>query len=154
MTRSWRRTLVAAPLCTIVLGMAGCSSPEGPTSGACVEETVFSGQTPVPASTYRVEPITTTRTGRLEVTVDWVSDASIIRAVLTQAPCSVDQFHDDRCNVIFDLFPPPKPLEASTYWLRAGTYDLIIGNFGPTGEIASSMVTLRSTGCSAPGEER
>jgi hypothetical protein len=152
--RSSRPALVVAPLCALALGqMAGCSSPAGPSSGPCIVETVFSGQNEVPASTYLVQPITTTKTGRLEVTVDWVSPANIISTVLAQAPCSLDQFKADHCNVILNLFPPPKPLEASTFWLSAGTYDLIIANFSSAGETASTKVVLRGTGCPAPGEE-
>jgi hypothetical protein len=114
---------------------------------------VFSGQSQIPASTYLVQSFTTTQTSRLDVTVDWVLRTNILSTVLVQAPCSLDQFLDDRCNVIVNLFPPPKPLDASTYWLSAGTFDLIIGNFSPVEETASTKVVLRSTGCTAPGEE-
>jgi len=152
--RRSRRALVAAPLWALALGQAaGCSHPTGPTSGVCTQETVFTGHNPIAESTYLIQPITTDKTGRLELTVDWVLDANIIRMVLTQAPCSLEQFNADQCNVILDLFPPPKPLTASTFWLSAGTYDLILANFGSTREIASTNITLRSTGCPAPGEE-
>jgi hypothetical protein len=153
MTRPRRLPLAVAALCILALGLAGCSSPAGPTTGPCVVETVFSGRAQVAASTFLVQPVTTARTGRLEVTVDWVSPASIVGVVFAQAPCSAEQFRDDHCNVILNLFPPPKPLEASTFWLGPGTYDLVIGNFTAIEESVSMDVTLRSTGCPAPGRE-
>jgi hypothetical protein len=153
-TRSWRRPLVVAPLCALALGQgAGCSNPAGPPTTPCTIETVFSGESQIPANTYIVQSITTPVTGRLAVTVDWVLRTNIVSTVLAQAPCSVDQFLEDRCNVILNLFPPPKPLTASTYWMNAGTYDLILGNFSPTAEIASMRVVLTSTGCPSPGQE-
>ena len=153
-TRSWRRPLVVAPLCALALGQgAGCSNPAGPPTAPCTVETVFSGDQQIPANTYIVQSITTPVTGRLAVTVDWVLRTNIVSTVLAQAPCSVDQFLDDRCNVILNLFPPPKPLTASTFWMNAGTFDLILGNFSPTAETASMRVVLTSTGCPAPGEE-
>jgi hypothetical protein len=154
MTRSWRRPLVVAPLCALALGQgAGCSNPAGPPTTPCTVETVFSGDRQIPANTYIVQSITTSVTGRLAVTVDWVLRTNIVSTVLAQAPCSVEQFLDDRCNVILNLFPPPKPLTASTFWMNAGTYDLILGNFSPTAETASMRVVLTSTGCQVPGQE-
>ena len=154
MISSWRRPLVVAPLCALALGpMAGCSNPAGPTSGPCTEQTVFSDQSPIAANTYLVQSVTAPQTGRLTVTVDWVVPTNILSTVLAQAPCTLEQFLANKCNVILNLFPPPKPLNASTYWLSAGTYDVIIGNFSPVEETASTNVILRSTGCPGPGEE-
>jgi hypothetical protein len=153
MTRSRLRPLVA-PLCALVLGpMSGCSSPSGPPSADCTLETVLSGDRQVPGSTQVIQPFTTPTTGWLHVKVDWVSPDSIIRVVLAQAPCGPDEFRVNGCNVIADLFPPPKPLEESTFWLRPGNYDLILANFTLVEETASTTVTLNSTGCPRPGQE-
>ena len=153
MTRSRLRPLVAI-LCTLVFGQAsGCSSPSGPPSSDCTVETVFSGERQVPGSTQVIQTFTTPRTGWLEVTVDWVSPETILRVVLTQAPCGPDQFRVNGCNVISDLSPPPKPVEMSTFWLRPGTYDLLLANFSPVQETTSTTVILRSTGCPGPGQE-
>jgi len=152
MTRTWRRPLVFGALFTFALGhMAGCSSPAGPTTGPC-EETVFSGQSRIPANTFAVQSITMPQTGRLDVTMDWVLTTDIVSLVLAQAPCSVEQFQDDECNVILNLFPPPKPLVGSTYWLNAGNYDLLLGNFSPVEEIASTNIVFKTTGCGIPAE--
>jgi hypothetical protein len=152
MTPSWRRPLVIASLCILALGpMASCSRPAGPTTGPC-EETVFGGQSRIPANTYVVQSITLPQTGRLDVTLDWVLPTNIVSMTLAQAPCSSDQFQADKCNVILNLFPPPKPLEGSTYWLNAGNYDLLLGNFSPIEEIASTNVVFKTTGCGIPAE--
>ena len=151
MTRSWTRPLVVTALSALALGEASsCSNPAGPVSAPCTRETIFDGRDRVAANTYIAQRITTTTTGRLNVTMDWVLDASVLSLVLTQGPCSVEQFRADECNVISDLFPPPKPLQDSTTWLRPGDYDMIIGNFTSLDEIASIHVEQSSTGCSTP----
>ena len=150
MTRSRLRPVVA-PLCALVLGqMSGCSSPSGPPSAECTVETVFSGDRQVPGSTQVIESFTTPRTGWLHARVDWVSPETIIRVVLAQAPCGPDQFRVNGCNVISDQFPPPKPLEVSSFWLRPGNYDLLLSNFSSGEETVSTVVTLSSTGCPTP----
>lgn len=113
---------------------------------------MFSGQSRIPANTYIVQSITMPQTGRLDVTMDWVLTTDIVSLALAQAPCSVDQFQADECNVILNLFPPPKPLVGSTYWLSAGNYDLLLGNFSPVEEIASTNVVFKTTGCGIPAE--
>jgi hypothetical protein len=140
-------------LCLLALGMADCSSPAGPGSGPCTQETVFSGQDQIAANTYLVQPITTNQTGWLVVTMDWVSPVNIVSLALAQAPCTSNQFQEDHCNVILNLFPPPKPLEGTTFWLNAGSYDLLLGNFSPVAETASTKITLMSVGCPVPGQE-
>ena len=153
MTPSRRRPLVALPLCALALGpLASCSSPEGPTTGPC-EEMVFGGESRIPANTYAVQSITLPETGRLDVTLDWMLTTNIVSLTLAQAPCSSDQFQADKCNVLLNLFPPPKPLEGSTYWLNAGKYDLLLGNFSPVEEIASTHVVFRTTGCQIDSKE-
>jgi hypothetical protein len=111
---------------------------------------VLSGVQRVPGSTQVVQTFTTPRTGRLHVTVDWVSPETIIRVVLAQTPCGPDEFRVNGCNVISDQFPPPKPVEESTTWLRPGNYDLILANFSTAEEITSVKVTLSSAGCETP----
>jgi hypothetical protein len=151
MKRAWLRPIVAGPLCALALGqMWGCSSPAGPPSPSCTRETLFDGRRFIPGSTQVFQTITTPRSGRLTVTVDWVVPDTIIRVVLAQAPCSQEQFRVNGCNVIVDLFPPPKPLEESTTWLAPGDYDLILGNFSADQEIASVNVNLSSAGCATP----
>jgi len=135
-----------------VASMASCSSPDGPTGGLCHLNTVLDRQTPIQASAYLFQTVTTEQTGRLDIAVDWVSEDNIISVVLTQSPCDFEQFKANHCNVIVNLFPPPKPLTATTYWLRPGSYDLILANFGSTPDVASSTITVRTTGCEEPSE--
>jgi hypothetical protein len=150
MTRTWLRPLVAALGALALVPMPGCSSPAGPPTSSCTRQTVFSGDPHVPASTQVVQTFSTPRTGRLVVTVDWVSTESIIRVVLAQAPCGPDQFKVNGCNVITDQVPPPKPLTESTTWLGPGDYDLLLQNFTSVDETVSAKVTLSSAGCETP----
>ena len=114
---------------------------------------MFNSQIRIPADTYLVQSITMPQTGRLDVTVDWVLPTNIVSLTLAQAPCSSVQFQEDKCNVLLNLFPPPKPLVGSTYWLNAGNYDLLLGNFSPIEEIASTNVVFKTTGCQINAEE-
>jgi len=144
------RSLVAL-LAALALGqLSGCESPADPPTTPCTRETVFSGDRQIPGATQVVQSITTPVTGRLRFTVDWASPETIIRVVLAQAPCGPDQFRVNGCNVIADLFPPPKPVEEATTWLSPGDYDLILANFSRAEETTSVKVILSSTGCETP----
>jgi hypothetical protein len=151
MTRSWLRPLVIVALCALAAGpMSGCESPADPPTTDCSRITVFNGPRQIPGTTQVVQRITSPATGRIRFTVDWVSPDSIIRVVLTQAPCGPEQFRVNGCNVIADVFPPPKPVEEATTWLQPGEYDLILANFTAADETASVDVVLSTTGCSTP----
>jgi hypothetical protein len=151
MTRSWVRLGVLAPLCALAVDqMSGCSSPSGPPSFPCTRETVFNAQSRIPASTQVVQSFTTTKTGRLLFSVDWADPEHIISVVLAEAPCGEAEFRDKACNVIANLFPPPKPLADTTTWLRPGTYDLLVANFSSVEETTSTQVILSSAGCATP----
>jgi hypothetical protein len=144
---------LATAVCALALAaLASCSSPSpaDPPSFPCTRETLFSGSPRVPGSTQVIQTVKSPRTGRLTVTVDWVSADSIIRVVLAQAPCGPEQFRVNACNVISDEFPPPKPVVESTTWLGPGNYDLLLANFTPVDETASVNVTLSSVGCATP----
>jgi hypothetical protein len=114
---------------------------------------VFSGESRIPANTYFVQSITLPETGRLDVTMDWVLTTNIVSLALAQAPCSSVQFLENKCNVLLNLFPPPKPLVGSTYWLNGGNYDLVLGNFSPVEETASTNVVFKTTGCQIDSNE-
>ena len=153
MTRARLRSRVASLFAVLVLGQtSACSSPSGPPSADCTRETVLRSERPVPGSTQVIQSFTTPKTGWLLVSVDWPSPDTIIGVVLAQAPCGPDQFRVKGCNVILDVSPPPKPVVESTFWLRPGSYDLLLANFSSVGETASTVVTLSSTGCPGPGE--
>ena len=142
-----------APLAALVLGQAsGCSTPTpaDPPTSECTRQTVFDGDRAVPGVAQVVQRITTPRTGRIRFTLDWVSDESILRIVLAQAPCGPEEFRVNGCNIIVDLVPPPKPLEEATTWLNQGDYDVLLQNFTAADETASLNVVLSSTGCSTP----
>jgi hypothetical protein len=146
-----RATFAAAAACALALGpLSGCEDAEGPPSFPCTRQTVLSVETRIPASTQIVQSFTTPNTGRLVFSVDWVDPEHIVSVVLAQAPCGEAEFRANACNVISNLFPPPKPLADTTTWLRPGTYDLLIGNFATVEETTSTNVVLSSAGCETP----
>jgi hypothetical protein len=141
---------IAGPLCILALAPAGCDVPSGPPPAECTREIVFSRTTVIAPSTQIVQRFTTPRTGRLRFSVDWVNPENIVSVVLAEAPCGPDEFKADACNVIANLFPPPKPLADTTTWLNPGDYDLVIGNFAPVDETTTTNVELSSAGCLVP----
>ncbi|HMK91782.1 MAG TPA: hypothetical protein VK576_02175 [Thermoleophilia bacterium] len=148
MSRTHRRSLLLIPLAASAAGLLGCgSNPAGPPAVPCTQATVFTGTIEVPPNTQVVQPFSTQSTGRIGVTVDWLSGINLMSVVLSQAPCSISQLQASACNVQFSLFSPPKPLTSSTSLLRAGGYDLIIANLNAVPERATSVVTLTSAGC-------
>jgi hypothetical protein len=113
----------------------------------CTHATVFSSRTQIAAHAKTVQSFTTSETGRLELTVDWSFAPTVVSAILSQAPCTLDKLEASECNVQFTLFSPPKPLHESTTLLRAGTYDLILANPNAVPQSFSAQVVLTSVGC-------
>jgi hypothetical protein len=116
-----------------------------PSASSCAQTTVLEGSGSVPAYTADVESITTTTTGRLDVTLDWTSSSSTMLIAVAQEPCSFDQWKAGSCRVLLNSSSPPKPLKASVQGLAAGSYVLFIGNANAVAESVSVQV-LSSTG--------
>jgi hypothetical protein len=147
MTRSFRSWpwLVLSGLIPVLA--TGCSSPTGPAPVPCTQTTAFAGSAEVTPGNPYVQPITTTATGALDVTVNWATDTDIMNVVLAQSPCDAERLAAAGCNVLFSAWSPPKPLRNSTTLLRSGTYVLIVGNPNAAPETISAHVILRSAGC-------
>jgi len=139
----------------IALGSAACgdgaSTPTAPPGGApCAQTTILQGTGSLPAYTADVESITTTKSGRLDVTLDWTSASSTMLIAVAQDPCTFDQFQAGTCKMLLNTSSPPKPLTGSIADLAAGSYVLFIGNVNAAGESVSLQVVSSSGSCAAP----
>ena len=98
-------------------------------------------------------PITTTRTGSLEATVDWTFAANDIDVALVRTNCSVDQFFAGACQVLtISASTTAKPERIRVDSAAAGDYTLFIENTGPGDETLSFQVVLTpsATGAAPP----
>jgi hypothetical protein len=143
----WKASLLMA----LLLPACGSSPPTmvmpTPTPVPCTQATIFQGAAAIPNNTADFESITTTSTGRLDVTLDWTFASSQEGVFIAQAPCSFAQFKASACNFLLSLISPPKPLKGSAPNVAAGTYVLIIGNAASQNESVSIQVLLSAATC-------
>jgi hypothetical protein len=154
MTRASRRALHLLFCSSVPVLLAGCgdgaTAPSAPLGGApCAQTTVLQGTGSLAAYTADVESITTTKAGRLDVTLDWTSTSSTMLVAVAQDPCTFDQFQAGSCNLLLNSSSPPKPLKGSVQSLAAGTYVLFIGNANASAESVSLQVLSSSGSCPA-----
>jgi hypothetical protein len=141
--------------CALVVALltgcgGGSTTPTTPsTATPCVQTTLLQGSASLPAYTADVESVTTTATGRLDVTFDWTSPASTMLFAVAQDPCSFDQLQAGSCKVLLNSSSPPKPLKGSVQSAAAGTYVLFFGNTTAAVESMSAQVVLSTGSCPA-----
>jgi hypothetical protein len=122
-------------------------SPPPTTLAACTQTTVFQGGTAFPPSTLDTESFATSTTGRLEVTLDWTFPASPFGVYVVQGACDLQQFNARSCNFLLRSDSGPKPRKVSAPNVAAGSYSLLIANFGSQNESVSTQVVLSSSTC-------
>ena len=141
----------------LVAGLPGCggSGSSGPTvvitptPVPCNRSTLLQGSFSLPENTGDFETITTTTTGRLDLTLDWTFPSSDMGLFVSQGPCDLDQLKAGACSLLLQLISPPKPLKGSIASLAAGTYGVIIANVNSVPEAVSASVVLSSSTCPA-----
>ena len=95
-------------------------------------------------------PFTLSRTGTLEVTVDWTSPDNSILVIIVRGTCSFDQLLANQCTIAAaSEGTSPKPRRHSLGGQAAGPYVLFIGNVGPGDESVSFQVVLRPAAAAA-----
>jgi hypothetical protein len=143
--------LSCALVVALLTGCGGSSAtPTTPTTATpCVQTMLLEGNASLPAHTADVESVTTTTTGRLDVTFDWTSPSSTMLVAVAKDPCSFDQWQAGSCKVLLNSSSPPKPLKGSVQSVAAGTYVLFFGNTTSVVESAAVQVVLSSGSCPA-----
>jgi hypothetical protein len=100
-------------------------------------------------------PFTTTAAGKLDVNVDWtfVRNDVDIYIVRGGTACSAELFNADQCDfVAFSDNAIAKPERLSVPALAAGTYTLLIINWGPDPESVSYQALLTTGGAAAAAD--
>jgi hypothetical protein len=99
------------------------------------------------------EALATTSAGRLEVTVDWTFartdlDVYILRG--TSATCTPAQFNARQCDfAAFSESTTAKPEKVTVANAPAGTYTILVINWGPDQESFSYQAALTTGGTAA-----
>ena len=140
------------PDCSANPTAAGCPPPPT-TQPPCTQQNIFQSGTPTPPLSAAYAPtVTTTSTGRLDVTVDWTFATSPVGFWVVRPPCSIDQLNARTCDFVVRSDPAttPKPRRASSAsGLAVGTYQLIVGNLGNQNESVSAQIIRSSASCPA-----
>jgi hypothetical protein len=152
-----RKFLAFSAGLTLALMLPACGSSSSPvtttpptTTPPCTQTTLAQDSGPVEALTVVGGPVTTTTSGRLDVTVDWTFPSSDIGVYLmTRDSCSEDRFNADACTFIIRSEGGGKPRKVSAPNLAAGAYDVWIANFSEQDESVSVRVVLSSANCPA-----
>lgn len=152
--RKAKRMVSLLPAGALCLGLIACGS-DGPSS-----PTVATTPAPPPAPVQAVvaqgsisgleplfvtirPPFSTSATGTIDVTVDWTFPANDVDVYLARGACSFEQLVADQCIMAgFSESLTAKPEKVSVPNAAAGTYTLVIANWGPGTESLSYQVTL------------
>jgi hypothetical protein len=104
---------------------------------------VSDGSGPLNVLTAVVRPFTTTQAGRLDVTVEWTYAANDVDVYLFRGGCTFEQFIAMQCQVVtFSESSTAKPERLTTSGAAAGSYVLVIANYGPGDESVAYQVVL------------
>lgn len=163
----FRRILTLGLGLGIVLALGSCGSDgpncaANPTAAGCTPPTTTlptprppfvldSGSGTLEFLTALFRPLATTETGSLEVTVDWTFAANDVDVFIARGNCSFDQFVNEQCTIgAAATSTTTKPERARLANQPAGTYTVVVANFGPGDEsIAYQVVFTPGTSSSS-----
>jgi uncharacterized protein YfaP (DUF2135 family) len=113
---------------------------------------VSSGSGTIAAETLGYIQFTTTKGGRLDITVDWTFASNDLDIALVKGFCTEEQLRDDSCDPLaITESDTAKPEKLSVPSTTAGQYTLYVANFGDRDESISyqAVLTASATGASA-----
>jgi hypothetical protein len=167
----FRRILTLGLGLGIVLALGSCGSDDGPnctanpTAAGCPPPpttvppqrppvVLDSGSGSLPLLNALFRPLATTETGSLEVTVDWTFAANDVDIFIARGNCSFNQFVTEQCAIAASATSTTtKPERARLANQPAGTYTVIVANFGPGDEsIAYQVVFTPGTSSSSSAD--
>jgi hypothetical protein len=142
------------PNCAANPTAPGCTPPPTTLPPPRPPVVLDSGSGSLPLFTALFRPLATTETGSLEVTVDWTFAANDVDIAITRGNCSFDQFVTDQCAIAASATSTTtKPERARLANQPAGTYTVVIANFGPGDEsIAYQVVFTPGTSAASSAE--
>jgi hypothetical protein len=160
---SWR---TASPLlCAIAaaLGLAVLPSCDGDGNNVPTPVTtqpppppprvVHDGSYQVPSGFAFGDYFSTDRTGTLEAVIDYTFPASVILVWIARGQCTAELWEADQCTYAATSFAGGKPRRVSVAGATAGTYTLVLANFGDQDEAVSFQVILTPTAAAAAAAE-
>ena len=139
---------------------ASCTPPPTPSPSTSAPTpappvVIAQGNFGLPARLLAVIPLTTSATGKIDVTVDWTFATNDVDVYLARGACSFDQFVAQQCTVVtFSESTSAKPEKISAPGAAAGSYVLLIGNRGPTDESVAYQVVLTTGGGASAASDR
>jgi hypothetical protein len=93
------------------------------------------GEGQLPAFNVLVRPLATAETGAFDVTVDWTFASNDVDVAIARGACSFEQLISAECTLLgMTTSVTTKPERLRVANQPAGTYTLLIANFGPDDE--------------------
>jgi hypothetical protein len=157
---AFRRTLALAVGLALAVTMAGCrpnrvNCTENPSDASCPPPPPPPSPTPEPPTvldrgegqlpelTGLFRTVATTRTGAFDVTVDWTFATNDVDIFIARGTCSFEQFVEEQCAVLAAATSSTaKPERLRLANQPAGTYSVVIVNFGPGDESIAYQVVF------------
>jgi hypothetical protein len=149
----WKRCRSYLAAAAVAASLAACGGTSGPTPVTTPTPTLSptprppvvldkgEGQLPVRAALFR--PLATTETGAFDVKVDWTFAANDIDVFLARGTCTFEQFVAEQCTVAaMTTSTTAKPETVRLANQPAGTYTLVVANFGPGDESIAYQVVF------------
>ena len=135
---------------------AGCPTPPPPPPPPPVTRVLDAGQGQLPARVALLRPLTTNEAGSFEMIVDWTFAANDIDVFLMRGTCTFAQLIADQCVVAASGTSVGTKQERFRLANQAaGTYTLVVANFGPGDEsVAYQVLFTTGTSSSASSAER
>jgi hypothetical protein len=144
---------VAAAAAALALAIA-CGGGDGspttpvtttPTTTLPPPSVVLQNSYPIPAYYIYGEYFTTSRTGTIDATIDYTYATNQIVVWIARGSCTADLFVANQCDYAATSFAGSKPRKVSVTGATAGTFTLLMGNFGPEDDSVSYQVVLTPT---------
>jgi hypothetical protein len=144
---------LALACAVLLLPACGGDGPTRPTTTTTLPppppapEVVVQAAGQVPAEEARYVQFTTTRGGRLDITLDWTFATNDLDVLLVRGgPCTEEQIDNGTCAAVaFSDSETAKPERLTLTFAAAGAYTLYAVNFGPGDESAAFQVVLTPT---------
>ncbi|HJS59931.1 MAG TPA: hypothetical protein VKA01_17620 [Vicinamibacteria bacterium] len=88
-------------------------------------------------------PFSTSRSGRLEITVDWTFASNDLDFGVARGACDLAMVATDQCVEVASAESTTKPERLSLPSFQAGAYTLVIANLGSGNESGTYQVILQ-----------
>jgi hypothetical protein len=159
-----RRTLTLTAASALAVMLGACGGSDGPTTPVTTTPPAPTPRPPVvldrgegqlPALFALLRPLATTETGAFDVTVDWTFATNDIDVGLARGNCSFEQLIAEQCAFAAEsTSTTAKPERIRLANQPAGTYTLVVLNFGPEDEsIAYQVVFTPGTAAASASQD-